>query len=170
MEVRLRDGWDRIVFRLDRAGPARIRLPGAPDRPARGMRLRPGFDHGLRISNIDDRLLVTLDDSRPLRIDYDSVNRERWIDPAGRRNMVEIRFQGGEVLLRRLRLRRDLYYTDRGHLATRVPVNVNAGTYFVLGDNSANSSDSREWGLVPRARLVGAPVMIFWPLHRLRVL
>jgi len=170
MEVRLQDGWDRIVFRMERAGPACIRLPSAPDRHAKGMRLRPGIDHGLRVSNIDDRLLVTLDDRRPLRFEYHSANRDRWIDPAGRRNMVEIRFLGGEVLLRRLRLRRDLYYTDRGHFATRVPVKVNAGSYFVLGDNSASSSDSREWGLVPRAGLIGAPVMILWPLNRLRLL
>jgi len=169
MEVRLRDGWDRIVVALDRVGPARIQVPGQPVRRATGLRLRAGVDHGLRVSNIDDRLLVTMDSGGPLSFAYDSVNRARATDPDGRRNLVEVRFQGGEVLLRRLRLRRDLHYTDAGHFATRVPVQVKTGTYFVLGDNSENSSDSRDWGLIPRACLIGAPILILWPPGRFRI-
>lgn len=35
--------------------------------------------------------------------------------------------------------------------------------YFVLGDNHANSGDSREFGFVPEGNLRGTPVLLFWP-------
>jgi signal peptidase I len=36
-------------------------------------------------------------------------------------------------------------------------------SYFALGDNSYNSSDSRYWGLVPEENLVGRGVIVYWP-------
>ncbi|EKQ7207666.1 TPA: signal peptidase I, partial [Pseudomonas aeruginosa] len=38
---------------------------------------------------------------------------------------------------------------------------VPAGHYFMLGDNRDNSNDSRYWGYVPRADLVGR-VFVVW--------
>lgn len=42
--------------------------------------------------------------------------------------------------------------------------------FFVLGDFTTNSSDSREWGAVPRANLVGVATVIYWPPAAWRVL
>jgi signal peptidase I len=41
---------------------------------------------------------------------------------------------------------------------------VPAGEYFVLGDNRIGSSDSRNWGFVPRANIIGRAALVYWPL------
>lgn len=42
--------------------------------------------------------------------------------------------------------------------------------YYVLGDNSAQSSDSRNWGFVPKSHLKGRAIVIYWPPSRVRVI
>jgi signal peptidase I len=42
--------------------------------------------------------------------------------------------------------------------------------YFVLGDFTTNSSDSRDWGPVPRANLEAVATLIYWPPSRWRIL
>jgi len=58
-----------------------------------------------------------------------------------------------------------------GHLAQRalsegLVVNVPENHYFMMGDNSVRSSDSRYWGTVPRENIVGRAFFIFWPFSR----
>ncbi|HEV2583205.1 MAG TPA: signal peptidase I [Ktedonobacteraceae bacterium] len=43
---------------------------------------------------------------------------------------------------------------------------IPAGMYFVLGDDRIRSSDSRDWGLVPRSNIIGRAALIYWPLHQ----
>jgi signal peptidase I len=38
-------------------------------------------------------------------------------------------------------------------------------SYFVLGDNRDESSDSRYWGFVPRENIIGRPLLIYWSLR-----
>ena len=45
-------------------------------------------------------------------------------------------------------------------------ITVPKGEYFMMGDNHANSCDSRTWGAVPRADIIGKVFVKFWPLSQ----
>ena len=77
---------------------------------------------------------------------------------------------------RRVESRQDGYtgYTnDRPDLLSMVYLATPAATvqvpehaYFALGDNSANSLDSRYWGFVPEENVVGRGLFVYWPFTK----
>lgn len=46
---------------------------------------------------------------------------------------------------------------------------VPKGMLLMMGDNRANSQDGRYWGYLPKERVIGRAIFIFWPLNRLRI-
>jgi len=44
---------------------------------------------------------------------------------------------------------------------------VPEGQYFLMGDNRAQSCDSRQWGGLPRKYMVGPVFMTYWPPNRI---
>jgi signal peptidase I len=73
---------------------------------------------------------------------------------------------GGSVQLETLRLYRDVFYTPgRRKNGVDSPFLVEQDAYFVHGDNSPVSSDSRNWGTpcVPHKLLLGKPFVVHLP-------
>ncbi|MCM8801559.1 MAG: signal peptidase I [Candidatus Omnitrophica bacterium] len=63
------------------------------------------------------------------------------------------------------------YYYNRGEFAQEgQPIVVPKGHVFVLGDNSRSSQDSRYWGFLPKKNILGKAILIYWPLHRIRII
>lgn len=48
----------------------------------------------------------------------------------------------------------------------RTPVQLGEDEYYLLGDNSYLSSDSRRWGPIPRSRIEGRIVFVLYPTGR----
>ncbi len=63
------------------------------------------------------------------------------------------------------------YYYNRGEFGREgVKIKVPQDSFFVLGDNSASSQDSRYWGFVPRKNILGRALLIYWPPQRIRII
>jgi signal peptidase I len=50
------------------------------------------------------------------------------------------------------------------------PIRVPAGHWFMMGDNRGESDDSRFWGPIPTAWIVGVAFATYWPPDRIGVL
>ena len=95
--------------------------------------------------------------------------------PTEERHPVQVRFgaRGLPVAVRSLKLFRDVYYTeDSGRRAVNAPVTLSANEYFVLGDNSPVSKDSRSWS--ERTHLtdelfLGKPLVVHLPSRNQRI-
>jgi len=66
---------------------------------------------------------------------------------------------------------RERYYYNRGDFGTADQyITVPLDDYYVLGDNSISSRDSRYWGFLPKRSVIGKAFLIYWPLTRIRLL
>jgi signal peptidase I len=170
--VRLMDGSDAVTAEIT-AGPrdtGRAQLTREKHGgigSTRGVSLKPGRTYRLEFAFVDRRVLLALDGRLVLpAADLEPAENRREV-----KRPLQLGARGCRVVLRDLKLWRDVHYTQYGEHGVRHAVWLGPGEYFVLGDNSGNSQDSRKWPKpgVPRADLIGKPFLIHQPLRAAHV-
>ena len=167
LELEIRDGLLEHARILRRAGSAELAVLAEADRPAGD---RAGKLCSVAFENIDNHLIGEVGLLR-LSADYETntplagvINdNDRHLQPRVNLAAAEL-----EVRIERLSVSRDLYYTGTGSLGTGSPVALGRDEIFVLGDNSPDSRDSRDFGPVRLADLAGRPAFVVWPLNAAR--
>lgn len=85
----------------------------------------------------------------------------------------KLEINGGDIVLNGQKLHSKFFYenvADSEYGASGKVIVVPEGHYFVLGDNSKQSSDSRYYGFVPQENFLGQAYKIYWPYDRARAL
>src|SRR5262249_44798602 len=140
------DGSEDFECRFDVAA-AKVRL--IDTRTGRAMRTAPLTEELLReptcveLSLMDHQVLLAVGGQLACRPWSYTATAERGPAP---RQPVRFGARGLAAEVGSLQLFRDVYYTDdAGRRAVDSPVQLNANEFFVLGDNSPVSKDSRGW-------------------------
>jgi len=121
---------------------------------------------GVEMSLMDQQVLVAINGA-PLfpPVHYDGNGRN---EPAPRRPL-RLAAADGRFRVSNLRVYRDVYYTPKSE--DRGPIELASDEFFVLGDNSPVSLDSRCWDdpAVRREDLIGKPLAVHLPSHQGRL-
>ncbi|MBM4042991.1 MAG: signal peptidase I [Planctomycetes bacterium] len=182
----LLDFWE-ARFPLDRAGASpEVWRSEALVAAGATCRLPTGKPSLIQVANVDLTFIVRVDGVELVRKEYDWPDRVAESSKFRNEARLRIRCNGAHVTVRDPKLYVDVYYTQhpqrrgvRYFVGRERDKDIYAGTpcrlgpdeFFALGDNSANSNDSRGWeksGAVPRSYLVGEAFLVLWPLGRMK--
>lgn len=125
----------------------------------------------LSFANVDNSLVLRVGASGALVAAY-AENRPPPGPPgvpgATVGTQVALGGDGVEASFRGLRVARDVHWLARGDHGVDRPLSLGPGEHFLLGDNSADSLDSRSTGPARYETFLGVPVSVVWPRSRAR--
>jgi signal peptidase I len=174
-EAELLSGAGQLVLKMTDGGDEATALVAAGGEfgesklllPPRGLvktanrpPLKPGKKYRVEMAFVDRRVSVAVDGNEYFSYD---------LPPAGRRSDLTSPFrlgaEGATIAFRHVRLYRDIYYRSGERHAAAEPYQLGPDEYFMLGDNSANSEDSRAWQIpgVPERNFLGKPFLLHQP-------
>ncbi|MBM3989448.1 MAG: signal peptidase I [Planctomycetes bacterium] len=147
--IELGEGARRYRFELP--GPAAqasgsVRVEWArnesypPSRAELTLALEAGRTYHFAAQNLDDLLALELDGERIATLEVPPA--------ADQSSSVKLALTGGGARMADLQVWRDIFYTE-GSFASEWT--IPAGHYFMLGDNTQDSSDGREWRAIALA-------------------
>ena len=180
LSFRLGDGSDTV--RLDLAigatkppGSTLAHDGGVAPRSYSGLSLSVGRRYRLQLGFVDRQATVAVDGVAigvPLEVyaaKLDSVNNSTNFpkDRLGTVRPLQLEARGVSVELHHLKLSRDVQYRTEGENAIATAWHLGARDYFLLGDNSPASEDSRAWSRpgVPEDYFIGKPFLMHQPLR-----
>jgi signal peptidase I len=162
------DGWTKFRVEVDPAGGCyRVLQDGRPLSHAAGKLFFPREGLKIEVSLFDQQFLLGLGGQTVVQHPYDRPDRP----PTPSVEPLAIGAKRVEVVLDEVRVYRDVYYTQpawsRRGRGTDGAVQLGRGEYFVLGDNSPISDDSRTWtpAAVNDACLLGKPFAVILPVR-----
>ncbi|MBU1085599.1 MAG: signal peptidase I [Candidatus Beckwithbacteria bacterium] len=105
----------------------------------------------------------------PKNEEYDYI--KRIVGLPGDRIMVKNDrvYVNGELFDESTYLDADIPTRPGSYIKEGLTITVPQDSYLAFGDNRNNSSDSREWGVVPKENIVGKAWIIYWPLNKIGV-
>ena len=131
----------------------------------------------IRFGNVDDQLFLELtpEGSETARLVSGPVVNH--LDPSDRMaagetygHRIGLGGAAGSADFRSIRVWRDFHYTDRGTHGKGEPVRLGPSELFVLGDNSPESRDGRDWGPISMGDVLGRPTHVVLPMSAIRPL
>lgn len=198
-----RDFWATIRFDGTVALVRSRRNSPDESTPAMTSHQLPSFSVGKPIAitfeNVDYRLALYIDGKEVLSSSSDpadpsyygpkinALRRQKRVPPA---KPPRVYGAGGDFTIAHLNIERDVYYynhrnfsipwaPDGGWGCAESPIMLRTDEFFMLGDNTAASKDSRLWdrvderidirdeafqlGTVPRDQLIGKAFFVYWP-------
>lgn len=160
--IALHDGSDEAIAILPVGEDGTTRLSvGKLSRETRGVRLKPGKRLRLELALVDRRAILAIDGDELLPpLDLSAVpERSAVLRP------LRIGAWGVAATVSKLRVGRDVHYVSAGANGTVNECLLGPNEYYVLGDNSSQSEDSRFWTTpgVSAAALVGKPLFLHHP-------
>jgi signal peptidase I len=149
--------------------PAVLVVDGEEKDRRDGVRLPKGTEIRVRAWRVDGQIRVEaagelvlahdLDWTLDAAEDYDSSTCE-----------AALRLENGAIAVRAVDVARDVHYTRSGEYLSSRSYRVPDDHYFMLGDNSENSQDSRKYGPFPEGAILGRPHLVFYPGSRIRLI
>jgi signal peptidase I len=161
---KMTDGADEATAHLAAGGEygeSKLLLPPKGlVRTANRPPLKPGRKYRVEMAFVDRRLSVAVEGHEFFSWDLPAAERRADVT-----SPFKIGGQGIDLAVRHVRLYRDVYYRPGDRHASASPFQLGPGEYFLLGDNSANSDDSRSWQIpaVPERNFLGKPFLLHQP-------
>lgn len=106
--------------------------------PASTIRLKAGAEVSVEVENLNDLLRFRFDGEEICSLEVPPA-------PKGAEGRVRIDVDRGGAVLDDVKIWRDIYYTSMAGSGAVTSWQIPEGNYLVLGDNTQDSSDGRDW-------------------------